>query len=65
MVLSIHSDPCTNSCLVLSLSLSLSLFLSLVFLQSLDTGEQGHSTGYATDPHRKPLNRFGNIIVCE
>ena len=32
MVLSTHSDPCTNSCLVLSLSLSLSSSCSLLTL---------------------------------
>ena len=34
-------------------------------MQALDTGEKGHSTSYAVGPGRKPLNRFGNIVVCK
>ena len=34
-------------------------------MQALDSGETGHSTSYAEGPGRKPLNRFGNIVVCK
>ena len=35
------------------------------YSQALDTGEGGHSIEYATNRERKPLNRFGNIVVCK
>ncbi len=34
-------------------------------IQSLDTGEGGHSIEYATKRETKPLNRFANIVVCK
>ena len=33
--------------------------------QSLDSGDKDHTTSYATDPQRKALNRFKNIVVCK
>ena len=37
----------------------------MLSVQALDTGEGGHSIEYATNRERKPLNRFGNIVVCK
>ena len=34
-------------------------------VQALESGEEGRSIDYATNKERKPLNRFGNIVVCE